>query len=103
MQEALTNVAKYAQARRVEIALAHDEGVLQLAIADDGVGVESITPAGRRSYGISGMRERVSALGGEFTLEAAAGGRGTAVRVRIPVPSSSRDTPASVESRAASA
>ncbi len=85
VQEALTNVSKYARANRVDITLANGDGVLKLSVVDDGIGLPERPKGERRNhYGISGMRERVSYLGGEFAIEANRH-RGTAVRVRIPL------------------
>lgn len=85
VQEALTNVAKYAQAGRVDIVMTDGDGTLKLSVIDDGIGVDETALEGRRSYGISGMRERVSSLGGEFAIASGVDGRGTAVHVRIPL------------------
>lgn len=101
VQEALTNVAKYAQAQRVDIALAQTGDLLRLSIVDDGVGVGEASQTQRRSYGISGMRERVSYMGGEFTIAPGQNGRGTAVHVRIPV-ATPRAPAVAAERRAAS-
>ncbi len=72
VQEALTNVAKHAQAARVEIRLecpvvaARGAGNIKLTITDDGHGYAgTVTPAGA-GLGIVGMRERVEALGGRL-------------------------------------
>ena len=103
VQEALTNVAKYAQATHVDIALCHAEDMLRLSVVDDGIGLVEATQRDVRSYGITGMRERVKYLGGEFTIEPTKGTRGTAVRVRIPMPSQAQEAPPELERRAASA
>lgn len=84
VQEALTNVAKYARATHVEISLTQSDRLLRLSVLDDGIGLAEASQTERRSYGISGMRERVSYLGGEFLIESRTGG-GTAVHVRIPL------------------
>jgi two-component system sensor histidine kinase UhpB len=79
-QEALTNVARHAQARKVRIVLAAVPGGLELAVEDDGVG---FTPPRRaEGLGLIGMRERVRALGGTFEI---ASDGGTQVRVRLPL------------------
>jgi glucose-6-phosphate-specific signal transduction histidine kinase len=81
-QECLTNIAKYAQASHVVIDLAEQEGRLLLAIVDDGRGMDLSGP--RSGLGLIGMRERVEALGGEISLEAAEG-QGVAVRITVPL------------------
>jgi signal transduction histidine kinase len=82
VQEALTNVAKYAQATRVDIRLSQQDGHAEIVVSDDGVGFD--TEASRRSaQGLMGMRYRVEAEGGQFML-ASAIGQGTRVGARIP-------------------
>ena len=84
-QEALTNVAKYAQAAQVWIALqAIDQG-LRLRIADDGIGIAEETLKKSKSHGVIGMRERMLLLGGKLTVTTAANGRGTVVDAYLPL------------------
>jgi signal transduction histidine kinase len=86
IQEALTNVARHAQARtcRVHLSVDGDEGVLELEVIDDGVGI-----AARRSAGVGllSMRERAEELGGTCEVEPAPAG-GTRVLARLPLPAS---------------
>jgi signal transduction histidine kinase len=77
--EALTNVAKYAEASAAEVALHGDDRWAEIAVADDGVG-GARTDAGS---GLRGLCDRVEALGGRLTL-ASAPGAGTTVRARVP-------------------
>jgi signal transduction histidine kinase len=78
--EALTNVARHAQARRCVVRLAVNDDVM-LEIVDDGVGI----PQGRSAgVGLSSMRERASELGGTCVVESAPQG-GTRVLVRLPL------------------
>ena len=78
-QETLTNVIRHARAQRVEIELAAEDAALRLSISDDGSGgVE------RSGNGLSGMRERVVALGGTLDIESPRGG-GTRLVLRLPV------------------
>jgi len=81
--EALTNVAKHAQANVVKLTAAHDDGVLTLEVRDDGVG----GVAAKRGSGILGLTDRVEALGGRFTL-ASPPGRGTTISVELPIATS---------------
>jgi signal transduction histidine kinase len=86
VQEALTNVAKHAQATRVEIGLEHAGKRFTLSISDNGVGLESGAQpmAGRRQgLGMVTMRERTQSAGGRFEIGGTDGG-GTRVVVRIP-------------------
>jgi signal transduction histidine kinase len=87
-QEALTNVARHAQAHKCFVRLAVNEEVNEevgLEIVDDGVGI----PAGRSAgVGLSSMRERASELGGSCVVERAPEG-GTQVLVHLPMPKES--------------
>jgi two-component system, NarL family, sensor histidine kinase UhpB len=81
VQEGLTNAVRHAAAHNIRVTLDETEARLALAIEDDGRGIDPQAPAG---FGLRGMQERVRALGGECVLEPA-GGRGTRVRVVIPL------------------
>jgi len=92
-QEALTNIAKHAGATRVTVSLRRQRQHLILSICDNGRG---ITPADRlkpQSFGLRGMSERATALGGTMTLSAAPGG-GTmvTVKIRLAAPAAARNT-----------
>jgi signal transduction histidine kinase len=80
VSEALTNVAKHAQAKVVQLIAAHDNGVLTLEVRDDGIGGVG---AGRGS-GILGLTDRAEALGGTISIASPPGG-GTRLSVRLPV------------------
>ena len=82
VQEAFTNIAKYAQAKNVGLTLAERDGAAEVSVQDDGVGFD--TRVRRPSaHGLLGMRYRVEAEGGRFTLESAPG-RGTRICARLP-------------------
>jgi two-component system sensor histidine kinase UhpB len=89
VQEALTNIAKHAAARRVAIRLDHAASAeaqgpqISLTVRDDGVGSAPGVPT--RGLGLIGMRERVLALGGTLALTSAPG-QGFELSVKIPVP-----------------
>ncbi|HSH81943.1 MAG TPA: PAS domain S-box protein [Herpetosiphonaceae bacterium] len=87
LQEALTNVAKHARARRVRVALGHAVGTLMLLIEDDGRGLDKqALAAGSRpttGIGLIGMQERVELLGGRLEIDA---GRGHGTRLAAYVP-----------------
>lgn len=78
--ESLTNTAKYAQASGVNIAARVDDDVLVLSVADDGVG--GALPD--RGSGLIGLRDRVEAVEGAFSVDSPAG-VGTTVRAEIPL------------------
>jgi len=88
VQEALTNVRKHARASRAQVALLNGGPVLEVHVSDDGAGFEPAAGSGdgqgRQHFGLSTMRERAEAIGAELLLESAPG-RGTRVRVRVPL------------------
>jgi PAS domain S-box-containing protein len=83
-QEALTNIARHAQATRVDVALAEAESRLVMRIHDDGRGLDTGSLAERASLGLAGMRERVRLLEGELNLHSAPG-QGTLILIQIPM------------------
>jgi signal transduction histidine kinase len=89
VQEALTNVARHAQARRVQVELAMRDRSLLLTVRDDGKGFDARAARRRAargdSQGLLGMKERVSLVGGELEIDSPPG-RGTSVHARLPVP-----------------
>ncbi len=83
-QEALTNVTRHAQATRVEIVLRTRGNMVELRVTDNGVGISKTDIEKSNSFGILGIRERVNLLGGKVNI-AGRKGKGTVLRVRIPV------------------
>lgn len=98
-QEALTNVARHARATRVDLRLTLQHGVdgrpaaLLWQVRDDGVGIADAQQALQRGNGLGGMQERVWALGGRWTFDAAgppaqSGARhGLVLRAELPLAS----------------
>jgi len=84
-QETLTNIIRHANATRVNVRLAEMSGHLVLEVKDNGRGISEAEIHNTRSIGLLGMRERAALLGGEVRVSGEPG-RGTAVRVRIPLP-----------------
>ena len=80
VSEAITNARKHSGATAIEVRAAVADGVLRVEIADDGVGGASE----RAGSGIQGLRDRVEALGGTFTVSSPDGG-GTRIVARLPV------------------
>jgi signal transduction histidine kinase len=80
-QEALTNTLKHARARSCHVSLTAVDRQVELAIADDGLGMPPVWTPG---VGLGSMRERAEELGGEFQIAFRAP-TGTQVRVRLPV------------------
>jgi signal transduction histidine kinase len=83
VQEALSNVARHARARHVEVTLTVEDVALEVTVRDDGVGfnVERL----RTGLGLVGMGERADFAGGRLDFKSAPGA-GTTVRVRFPLP-----------------
>ena len=82
LQEALVNARRHSAARRVEVILSTERRVVQAEVADDGRGFDPASV--QEGLGISGMRERASALGGRLEIESAPG-EGTSVKVEAPL------------------
>jgi signal transduction histidine kinase len=99
VQEALTNIVKYASARNVDVDLIGDDDGVSLVVHDDGAGLPAGVESSRLSHGIAGMRQRVRALNGSFRIGSKPGS-GTTIEVFIPVPKTSPEpiaAPAEVE------
>jgi signal transduction histidine kinase len=77
--EALTNVAKYAQATHARVTVSRHSGRILVEVSDDGVG--GADPA--TGSGLRGLRERVSAVGGRLEVDSRPG-QGTTVRATMP-------------------
>jgi PAS domain S-box-containing protein len=83
-QEALTNIARHAQAKMVLITLKRERNDSILIIKDDGVGFPVNLLEQTQSLGVLGMRERALIMGAEFRLESVPG-HGTTITLRIPL------------------
>jgi PAS domain S-box-containing protein len=84
LQEALTNVARHAQARNTWVRLLIDDGVLRLEVEDDGRGIAPDDLVKTRTLGIRGMRQRVIHVGGTLDIGQTPRG-GTRVSVQVPL------------------
>jgi signal transduction histidine kinase len=84
LQEALTNVARHANAARVVITLREDDQCFELSVKDDGRGIADAEIVNRKSLGLLGIQERARLLGGDVGIAGRPGG-GTTISVRIPV------------------
>lgn len=85
VQESLTNVSRHANASQVNIKLQRDEGSLFLQVIDNGVGIPQGCRRKANSFGLIGMQERVSQMGGVLTVANIEEGGGTALTVSIPI------------------
>jgi two-component system sensor histidine kinase UhpB len=83
-QEALTNVAKHARAKRVTLGLKEIHGEIHLTIADNGIGFDpqKHRPGAKPEWGLINIRERVEAAGGRLRVETAPG-KGTKISLGI--------------------
>lgn len=88
MQESLTNIAKYAQATTVDICLQGTPNHWELTIKDNGIGFVTQVEK-REGFGLIGMRERATLLGGSFAVDSAMG-RGTQIDVILPAENAQR-------------
>ena len=96
-QEALTNISKHAAATRVQVDLSLSEGVLSLEVSDNGRGMSDTDLAKARSFGIRGLHERASHVGGWVDLSSSAGGTSLIVSVPLAAAASSEDAEAADE------
>ncbi|HYE36751.1 PAS domain S-box protein [Methylocaldum sp.] len=83
-QESLTNVAKHANAGRVSVLLACEDDRIRVEIQDDGCGFDVTAKHKHKSFGLLGIQERASALGGEFDIHSVPK-KGTRLEVRLPL------------------
>jgi signal transduction histidine kinase len=85
-QEVLTNVLRHAQASEFEVRLVFDGREIRLDLRDNGCG---FNPRRRHEgFGLQGMGERAEGMGGQLTIQSAAG-KGTAISIVLPVPNAS--------------
>ena len=83
-QEALTNIARHSYATEVDLKLDSVENGIKLVIRDNGIGITEKQIKDGKSYGIMGLRERISALGGTVDIHGEKGS-GTIISVWTPV------------------
>ncbi len=83
VQEALNNAARHAQASAIQVSVKSSPNSIRVSVQDDGSGFD---PVRTRGLGMLGMEERVRHLGGTFDIESQPG-RGTLVKVELPVAS----------------
>lgn len=82
VREALTNVAKHADAHDVEVELTVDRQRLQLRVLDDGIGID---PSAPRGFGLRNLVERARTVRAELQVGAGPDGRGTLVEMNLPM------------------
>ncbi len=90
LQESLTNIGRHAHATYVRIELRIDDRRLTMAIKDNGIGMYPGDRRKIRRYGLIGIQERVTMLGGALDIESSPG-KGTVLRLSIPVHATGRE------------
>jgi two-component system sensor histidine kinase UhpB len=84
VQESISNALRHGNPGRIDVKVSREDGEkLVVQVTDDGGGLTQEQPSG--GMGLRGMRERVTALGGELTVAAGRDGRGVTVAARLPV------------------
>jgi signal transduction histidine kinase len=83
LQEALTNIAKHAQASRIWVELSEDEDMIHLTVQDNGRGLPPVE-AQTNGIGVTGMRERLGLVGGKLRLHSPTEG-GTVLAASLPL------------------
>jgi signal transduction histidine kinase len=86
-QQALANVEQHANARHLRVALCRDGPQVVLVVEDDGCGFDPThtqAVADTHGFGLTCMRERLQAIGGQFTLRSAPGA-GTRIQAQVAV------------------
>lgn len=84
-QEAVSNAVRHGRPRNVRIGMIQSGDIWELTVSDDGVGMSQPPElSAREGFGLNSMRQRASAIGGEWQIETSAGA-GTRVRVRMPM------------------
>jgi signal transduction histidine kinase len=84
LQESLNNILRHAHATRVQVVLRVERDTILMSVGDNGIGLH---PNGRQkpgSFGLVGIEERISILGGSFDIHSDPGG-GTTIRVAVPM------------------
>lgn len=82
-QEAVSNAVRHARPNNVRISMADEPAHWVLRVTDDGIGMQKETAHAGEGFGLTSMRQRATAIGGEWHLESQAG-LGTRVSVRLP-------------------
>ncbi len=85
VQESISNALRHGSPGRIDVSVLRENGeTLLVQVSDDGRGF-SHDPQTGSGMGLRGMRERVTAFGGELTVSAGEGGRGVTVSARLPI------------------
>lgn len=90
VQEALSNVMRHAQASQVEIEFSSDACAVYVTISDNGIGITPQQQRKKQCFGLIGIAERVTALGGHFEVGLPASGAGCRLALQIPLQGAGR-------------
>jgi signal transduction histidine kinase/ligand-binding sensor domain-containing protein len=85
VREAVANVVRHAHARHLRMEMIGSSNELLVAVRDDGCGFDPESESPERAFGLTGMRERATRIGAQFSL-ASAPGRGTSVELKLGLP-----------------
>jgi len=83
-QEALTNIARHASANHVDVVLKTNDGLLTLAVVDNGQGFDALHLSESEGLGVAGMRERAALVGGSLDVQSQPR-KGTRVSFKVPI------------------
>ena len=83
VQEAFTNVRRYARAGSVGLHVGREDGLVRIEVRDDGIGFDPTQLASDR-HGLAGMRHRVQTYAGRFEIDSSPG-RGTRIVAELPL------------------
>jgi two-component system sensor histidine kinase DegS len=87
IQEGIYNAARHSQAEKVSVSLQYDRKHVIIKIVDNGIGFDPARLAElmhKQSFGLLGMQERVSLIGGEFVIRSLPG-QGAQIRISLPI------------------
>ena len=86
LREAILNTVRHSRATELHLWLKTTDRGCEARLRDNGVGFDTASVGGTSHYGLAGMRERIRKIGGTLTLDTAAG-KGTDIKIRIPLAS----------------
>ena len=84
VQESVTNAIRHAKARNLELVVERTGNGLRISVSDDGIGIEDMDRARKRSHGLASMSERMRAIQGTLDIRSGAG-EGTRVEAFLPL------------------
>lgn len=100
LQESLSNIVRHAHATNVRVALKSDDRQLSMTVTDNGIGLDARERGKAGSFGLVGIEERISILGGSFLISSKEG-EGTTVVVTVPLHAHFMGEPNSADAQAA--